>query len=47
LYLVHSGSCGPVDTSLGGCKYFALFIDDFSHVTWVHVLKDKLETFEN
>jgi transposase InsO family protein len=46
LQLVHSDICGPLETSLGGCKYFLLFIDDFSRMTWVHFLKDKSETFE-
>jgi transposase InsO family protein len=31
---------------LSGCKYFLLFIDDFSRITWVYFLKQKLEVFE-
>jgi hypothetical protein len=39
LQLVHSDVCGPLQTSLGCCKYFLLFIDDFSRMTWVYFLK--------
>eukprot|EP00253_Pinus_taeda_P013735 PITA_13735 len=41
LQLVHSDVCGPIQTSFGGCKYFLLFIDDFSRMTWVYFLKNK------
>ena len=46
LPLVHSDVCGPLQTSFGGCKYFLLFIDDFSRMTWVYFLKQKSEAFE-
>jgi hypothetical protein len=46
LQLVHSDVCGPLETSLGGCKYFLLFIDDFSRINWVYFLKKKSEVFE-
>jgi transposase InsO family protein len=46
LQLVHSDAYGPLETSLGGCKYFLLFIDDFSRITWVYFLKQKSEVFE-
>ena len=36
LQLVHSDLCGPLETSLGGCKYFLLFIDNCSRMTWVY-----------
>ena len=32
--------------SLGGAEYFLTFIDDFSHYTWVYVLKKKDEVFK-
>ena len=35
-----------METSLGGCKYFLLFIDDFTRMTWVYFLKAKSEAFE-
>ncbi len=46
LALVHSDVCGKVNAkSLGGAEYFLTFIDDFSHYTWVYVLKKKDEVF--
>uniref|UniRef100_A0A251TCA0 Putative copia protein n=1 Tax=Helianthus annuus TaxID=4232 RepID=A0A251TCA0_HELAN len=51
LQLVHSDICGPMNTpSIGGCKYFITFIDDFSRKTWVYFLKlksDALRYFKN
>lgn len=42
LEIVHSDICGPMrTTSMGGYKYFALFIDDFSRMTFVYFLKNK------
>ena len=46
LQLVHSDICGPLPTSLGGCIYFLLFIDDFSRMTWVYLLKKNSEAFQ-
>jgi len=46
LQLVHNDVCGPLETSFGGCKYFLLFVDDFSRLTWVYFLKQNLEVFE-
>lgn len=34
-------------TSLGGSKYFLLFIDDYSRMRWVYFLTNKSETFEH
>ena len=46
LQLVHSDVCGPMKTtSLNGSKYFILFIDDFTRMTWVYFLKQKSEVF--
>jgi transposase InsO family protein len=47
LQLVHSDVCGLLEISFGGCKYFLLFVDDFSRITWVYFLKQKFEVFEN
>ncbi|KAH9706111.1 hypothetical protein KPL70_012113 [Citrus sinensis] len=33
-------------TSLGGCKFFLTFIDDFSRMVWVYALKSKDEVLE-
>ena len=46
LQLVHSDVCGPLQNSFGGCKYFLLFIHDFSRMTWVYFLKNKWDAFE-
>jgi uncharacterized membrane protein YgcG len=46
LELVHTDVCGPMQTeSLGGNKYFLLFIDDFSRMCWVYFIQRKSETF--
>ena len=31
--------------SLGSQRYFLIFIDDFSRMTWVYILKEKSEAF--
>ena len=47
LQLVHTDICGPMKTmSIGGAKYFALFIDDKSRYTWTYPLKKKSDVFE-
>eukprot|EP00253_Pinus_taeda_P028683 PITA_28683 len=46
LQLVHNDVCGPLQTSFGVCKYFLLFIDDFSRMTWVYFLKHNSEAFD-
>ena len=41
---MHSDVCGPQRTfSLNGSRYFLLFIDDLSKMTWVYFLKKKSE----
>jgi hypothetical protein len=46
LQLIHSDICGPMrTTSLGGHRYFALFIDDHSRKIFVYFLKEKSEVF--
>lgn len=43
---VHADICGPMETrSIGGSKYFLLFVDDYSKMTFVYFLKTKDETF--
>nr|GFB25444.1 retrovirus-related Pol polyprotein from transposon TNT 1-94 [Tanacetum cinerariifolium] len=47
LEIIHADVCGPMRTeSLSGSKYFLLFIDDFSRMSWVYFLKHKSEAFE-
>ena len=46
LQLVHTDVCGPMSTpSHNGCRYFLLFIDDFSRYCYVYFLKNKSEVF--
>ena len=48
LELVHADVCGRLSVeSLGGSRYFLLFIDDYSGMSWVYFLKLKSERFEN
>ena len=47
LALVHGDVCSKMNsTSLGGAEYFLTFIDDYTHYTWVYVLKHKSEVFD-
>jgi transposase InsO family protein len=47
LEIVHSDVCGPMrTTSLGGARYFVMYIDDFSRKVWVYLLKSKGECLE-
>lgn len=46
LELIHTDVCGPMRTpSLTNNRYFILFIDDFSRMTWVYFIKEKSEVF--
>ena len=46
LDIVHSDVCGPMlTTSLSGYVYYVSFIDDYSHKTWIYLLKEKNEVF--
>lgn len=45
--LRHSDVWGPAPvTSDNGFRYFLLFVDDCSRMTWVYFLKSKSEVFE-
>ena len=47
LELVHTDACGPFRTrSPRGEEYFILFIDDFSRMVWIGLMKHKDEAFE-
>ena len=47
LELIHTDLCGPMRTqSINGDKYFMLFIDEYSQMTWVYFLKHKYEAFD-
>ncbi|KAJ0577826.1 putative RNA-directed DNA polymerase [Helianthus annuus] len=46
LEVIHTDVCGPMPVkSLGGSRYFLLFIDDFSRMTWVYFIEKKSEVF--
>ncbi|XP_071712834.1 uncharacterized protein [Rutidosis leptorrhynchoides] len=46
LELVHTDICGPMRTpSLNQNRYFILFIDDYSIMTWVYFKCEKAEVF--
>lgn len=48
LEVVHSDLCGPMETkSIGQAKYFLLFIDDASRMTYVYFLKEKNQVFQH
>lgn len=41
---IHSDLCGPMEVnSLNGSKYFMLFVDDYSRMTFIYFLKQKSE----
>jgi hypothetical protein len=47
LELVHIDLCGPTRTKiLQGERYFMLFIDDYTRMTWVTFLKNKSKAFD-
>ena len=47
LGLVHSDVCGPMRTmARGELYYFITFTDDFSRYGYVHLLKNKYDSFE-
>jgi len=46
LELVHSDVCGPIKpVSLGGNRYYVLFVDHKSRKSWVYLMKKKSEVF--
>lgn len=46
LELVHTDVYGPMRTlSLDESKYFILFIDDYSRMTWVYFMKERSKYF--
>ena len=46
LKLIHTDICGPMKTpSLGSQRYFLIFIDNLSRMTWGYFLNEKSETF--
>jgi transposase InsO family protein len=45
LELIHSDVWTSPTMSLGGCRYYVMFIDDFSHFCWVYPLVQKSNVF--
>ena len=41
LELIHSDMGGPLPISVGGSRYFIIFIDDFSRMTWISFMPAK------
>jgi hypothetical protein len=47
LQLAHMDLCGPSRQEITGKEnYFMMIIDDYSELTWVDFLKEKVEAFE-
>ena len=47
LELIHSDLCGPMPIlSANGNKYLMTFIDDYSRMCWVYLLKKNFESFQ-
>jgi transposase InsO family protein len=47
LEVVHSDLCGPMETkSIGQAKYFLLFVDDASRMSFVYFLKEKNQALQ-
>ena len=45
--LVHSDIWEPAPTpTMGGSKYYVIFVDDFSRFTWIYILKNRSELGE-
>ena len=42
--LIHSDIWGPSPTpTMGGSRYFVIFVDDFTRYTWLYLLKHRSE----
>lgn len=47
LQVIHSDVCGPMNVkSMGGARYFVLFIDDYSRKVFIYLLKTKSEVVD-
>ena len=42
--LIHSDIWGPSpNPTMGGSRYFVIFVDDFSRYTWIYLMKNRSE----
>ena len=41
--LIHSDVWGPSPASIGGSRYFVVFIDDYSRYSWIFPMKSRSE----
>lgn len=47
LEIVHADVCGPMETkSIAQSRYFLLFVDDYSRMSFVYFMKEKNEVFK-
>lgn len=47
LNTIHADVCGPMEcTSIGGSRYFLIFVDDFTRMAFIYFLKAKSECFK-
>lgn len=47
LSIVHTDICGPMETtSLGGSKYYILFVDDYSRMAFIYFIENKNEALK-
>lgn len=47
LELVFSDVYGHATTSVGRYNYYGIFINDFSKITWIYLLKHKSKVFQH
>jgi hypothetical protein len=48
LDMIHNDLMGPFShPSIKKSRFFLIFVDDFSHFTWIYVLRKKSEVFQN
>lgn len=46
LQIIHTDVCGPFqNVSIGGSRYFILFVDDYSRMIYIYFMKTKSEAF--
>jgi hypothetical protein len=46
LELIFSDAWGPAPKSVGRYKYYIIFMDDYSKITWIYLVKFKSEVIQ-